>query len=300
MRWLGASDVSDGERSRKVCRPGHPFFAGAPLLMAHRGGSKLAPENTIDAFRHAVHDWGADVLEMDVRLTSDGQVVVIHDPTLDRTTNGSGAVSSTSWAEVRDLDAGHHFVDLLGQKSHRGRGVRVPLFSEVLETFPNTRVNVESKVAEAAGPLIRVIADFEAERRVLVAAEFESTRNDARGYTGPWGAARSHVAPFWITHRIPGASHWYVPKVDAFQVPEVSGPLRIVTPRFIEAAHRLNIPVHVWTIDDAADMKRLLDWGVDGIQSDRPDVLADVLSEVYGHPMVVTRIGQRTVVLPGD
>ena len=280
-----------GERPRfsRSVRPGHPYFAGAPLLMAHRGGSKLAPENTIEAFRRAVDDWGADVLEMDVRLTVDGRVVVIHDATLDRTTSGTGAVAETTWGQVRELDAGFRFVNLNGERSHRDRGIGVPLFEEVLEAFPDVRVNVESKVAEAAGPLTQIIADFRAEHRVLVAAEFEPTRRGARGYPGPWGAARRHVLPFWMLHRIPLGNLGYVPKVDAFQVPEKSGLLRVVTRRFIHAAHALNVPVHVWTIDDPSDMRRLLDWGVDGIQSDRPDILADVLEEVAGRPPAPAR-----------
>ncbi|MGI9625468.1 MAG: glycerophosphodiester phosphodiesterase [Longimicrobiales bacterium] len=263
-------------------RPGHPYLAGAPLLMAHRGGSLLAPENTMAAFSQAVNDWGADVLEMDVRLTRDGRVVVIHDATVDRTTDGSGAVADMSWQELSALDAGFHFSDLRGRLSCRGDGVRVPLFEEVLATFPKVRLNVESKVAEAAGPLIDIIAHYRAEQRVLVAAEFETTRKGARGYEGPWGASRRHVAPFWALHRVPFASRLYRPEADAFQVHERSGPFRIVTRRFVQAAHAANIPVHVWTVNDEQDMRRLLDWGVDGIQSDRPDVLADVLVQVAG------------------
>ena len=252
--------------------------------MAHRGGSRLAPENTIEAFRGAVEDWAADVLEMDVRLTSDGRVVVIHDATLDRTTDGTGAVARTPWPELRELDAGYHFVDLDGERSFRGKGVRVPLFEEVLDAFPKTRLNVESKAPEAAGPLVDLIESRGARHRVLVAAEYEPTRRDARGYRGPWGASRSHVAPFWLLFRVPLAWRWAVPRADAFQVPETTGPLRVVTPAFVAAAHRANIPVHVWTVDDPDDMRRLLDWGVDGIQTDRPDVLARVLTEVAGRP----------------
>ena len=266
-------------------------MAGAPLLMAHRGGSLLAPENTIAAFRPAVDEWGADVLEMDVRLSADGRVVVIHDATVDRTTDGSGAVAHHTWEQLAELDAGYRFVDLDGEPSFRGRGVRIPLLEEVFESFPETRLNVESKVPEAAAPLAELIVRFGAQDRVLVAAEFEPTRRGAVGYTGPWGASRSHVAPFWLLHRVPVLRYLYRPTCDAFQVPETSGPLRIVTPRFIEAAHALNIPVHVWTVDDPVDMKRLLAWGVDGIQSDRPDLLADVLSQVAGRPPAPARRG---------
>ncbi len=239
------------------------------------------------AFRRAIEDWDADMLEMDVHLTADGQVVVLHDETVDRTTDGTGAVRGMPWDAVRRLDAGHRFRDSAGEFPYRGRGVRIPLFDEVLRDLPHMRIMVEPKVAEAAGPLVEVIRARDAEHRVLIGALFEPTRVDARGYGGPWGASRNQVMPFWLWHRIPG--RWYVPAVDAFQIPEEWGRHRVVTPAFVRAAHRANIPVHVWTVDDPDDMRRLLDWGVDGIQTDRPDLLADVLTEVAGRPPAPAR-----------
>lgn len=270
-------------------RPGHAFLGGAPLLMAHRGGSRLAPENTMAAFRQALVDWDADVLEMDVRLTADERLVVIHDETVDRTTDGTGSIRRMTWEEVRRLDAGFRFRDLNGDATFRGRDARIPLFDEVLNTFPHTRIIVEPKAAEAARPLVEAIRHREAEHRVLIGAEFEATRTGARGHTGPWGASRTQVRRFWILHRIPVAGRWYVPRADAFQVPEFSGRLRVVTPALVRAAHAANIAVHVWTVDDPDDMRRLLDWGVDGIQTDRPDLLADVLTDVAGRPPAPAR-----------
>ena len=240
------------------------------------------------AFRRAIEDWDADMLEMDVHLTADGQVVVLHDETVDRTTDGTGAVRGMPWDAVRRLDAGYRFRDSAGEFPYRGRGVRIPLFDEVLRDLPHMRIMVEPKVAEAAGPLVEVIRARDAEHRVLIGALFEPTRVDARGYGGPWGASRNQVLPFWLWHRIPG--RWYVPAVDAFQIPEEWGRHRVVTPAFVRAAHRANIPVHVWTVDDPDDMRRLLDWGVDGIQTDRPDLLADVLTEVAGRPPAPARV----------
>lgn len=271
-------------------RPGHPFLGGAPVLVAHRGGAGLAPENTMLAFRQALDEWDADMLEMDVRLTADGQVVVLHDETVDRTTEGTGPVREMAWDEVRQLDAGHRFRDSAGESPYRGQGVRIPLFDEVLRELPHMRIMVEPKSAESAGPLVEVIRARGAEHRVLIGAEYERTRDAARGYGGPWGASRSQVKPFWLLHRIPLVGRWYVPAVDAFQVPERSGPYRVVTPAFVRAAHRANIPVHVWTVDDPADMRRLLEWGVDGIQTDRPDLLADVLAEVAARPPPPARL----------
>jgi glycerophosphoryl diester phosphodiesterase len=264
-------------------RPGSPYLAGAPMLVAHRGGAKLAPENTLDAFRSAVDDWGADMLEMDVRLTADGHVVVIHDETVDRTTDGTGPVAGLDLDRIRALDAGHRFLDLNGMPSFRGRGVRVPTFEEVLEACPGVRINVEAKDARVARPLVEIVRRRGEQHRVLVAAEHERNRRDVRGYAGPWGASRRDCRLFWIAHRLPLGRVW-TPDVDVIQVPELWKGRRLVTPRFVREAHRRNIPVHVWTVDDPEDMRRLLSWGVDAIQTDRPDLLSDVLEDVAGRP----------------
>lgn len=264
-------------------RPGRTYLAGAPLLVAHRGGSRLAPENTLEAFRDAVERWRADMLEMDVRLTRDGEVVVIHDETVDRTTDGTGPVGSFTLGELQRLDAGFRFVDVRGEASFRGRGVRIPRFEDVLLALPRVRMNVEAKEPQVAAPLVEIVRRHGAEARVLVAAEHERCRDAVRGYPGPWGASRTQVFWFWLLHRLPGGGP-YTPAADILQIPEVWKGLRIVTPAFVREAHRRNLPVQVWTVDDPADMRRLLALGVDGIQSDRPDLLARVLVEVVGRP----------------
>ena len=236
------------------------------------------------AFELAVERWGVDILETDAHLTSDGEVVLIHDPTVDRTCDGGGAIASMTYPQVEALDAGFHFRDLKGDTPYRGRSVRVPTLDQVLEAFPDTRVNVETKSAAVAGPLLEVIRRHNAAHRVLVAAEVEAWRRDARGYRGPWGASRRDIARFWC------ASHARMvgrmaPEFDVLQVPESWYGLPVVTPRFVAEAHRLNVAVHVWVVDDEHDMRRLLEWGVDGIQTDRPDVLAGVLADATGRPM---------------
>jgi glycerophosphoryl diester phosphodiesterase len=253
------------------------------MLVAHRGGALLAPENTLAAFWLAVERWWADMLEMDARLTKDGHVVVIHDDTVDRTTDGSGPVSRLTLAEIRALDAGYRFVDLSGACSFRGRGVVVPTLEEVLVELPGVRITVECKEPQVAAPLADLVTRMGAEDRVVIAAETEAARRGAVGYRGPWGVSLRQGLLFWALHRLPGGSP-YTPAADVFQVPERWRGLTVVTPRFVEAAHRLNLPVHVWTVNDPADMRRLLGWGVDGIQTDRPDLLARLLTEVAGRP----------------
>lgn len=264
-------------------RPGRPYLAGAPILVAHRGGAGLAPENTLAAFRSAIDDWGADMLELDVHLTADGHVVVIHDPTVDRTTDGSGPVAGHTLEELQALDAGYRFLDRAGSPSFRGRGVMIPTLEEVLERCPSIWVNVEVKVPAAAGPAVELLRRRGDQHRVLIAAEREESRRGARGYEGPWGASRRDCMTFWLCHRIPGAG-LYTPPADVLQIPEFWKGMRVLTPRLVEEAHRRNIPVHVWTVDDPGDMRRMLSWGVDAIQTDRPDLLSEVLVEVAGRP----------------
>ncbi|MDT8341500.1 MAG: glycerophosphodiester phosphodiesterase [Longimicrobiales bacterium] len=265
-------------------RPGHPYLAGPPLLVAHRGGAGVAPENTLPAFRNALERYGSDMLELDVHLSADGEVVVIHDDTVDRTTDGTGAVAAMSLSQLREFDAGHRFRDPEGTPGFRGQGVRIPLFREVLEAFPGARLNVECKCARVAGPLVALIRRHGAEHRVLLAAAEESNRRAVRGYRGPWGASRAQLRRFYLLHRLPGG-HLYTPAADTLQIPEWWRGRRILTPRFLREAHRRNLPVQVWTVDDADDMTRLLRMGVDGIQTDRPDRLAQVLHRETGRPL---------------
>ena len=236
------------------------------------------------AFERAVRWWGADMLELDVRLSKDGHVMVIHDETVDRTTDGTGRVVDLTRDELQRLDAGARFLDLEGRPTFRASGVTIPTFRELVRALPGMRLNVEAKEARVAGPLVREIRELGVQHRVLVAAEFEKNRDGVRDYEGPWGASRHHVFWFWACHRLPGGGP-YTPDADILQVPERHSGLTIVTPRFLDAAHARNLPVQVWTVDDPADMERLLEWGVDGIQTDRPDLLAEVMTRTLGRPV---------------
>jgi len=235
------------------------------------------------AFENAVVRWGADMLEMDVRLTRDGEVAVIHDDTVDRTTNGTGAVADMTLLELQALDAGYRFVDEDGRNTYRGRGVTIPRFEDVLLAFPRTRMNVETKDGDSAQDLVNIISRHGAQDRVLVAAEFEKNRVTVQGYPGPWGASRTDIIRFMLATYTPWGRREPL-LCDALQVPESFKGIPILTSRFIEEAHRRNIPIHVWTIDDEGDMRRLLAMGVDGVQTDRPDRLARVLTEMFGRP----------------
>ena len=272
-------------RLRAVARPGSPYLAGAPLLIAHRGGSAFAPENTLLAFRQAVEWWRADILELDVQPTADGEVVVIHDPTLDRTTSASGAVARLPLAKVQAADAGHHFTADGGRSfPHRGTGVTVPTLAEVLRELPGVRVNVEIKDGRAQERVWEVVHAERATGRVLIAAGNGRNRARFASYPGPVSASGAQLRAFYVAHRL-GLARRVRPPVDAFQMPERYGGRRVLSPRLVAEAHALNVAVHVWTVDETADMRRLLEWGVDGIVTDRPDRLAAELHRRVGRPL---------------
>lgn len=259
-------------------RPRPPVLQGAPLLIAHRGGSALAPENTLTAFRQAAERWPVDMIELDVRATSDGHCVVIHDPTVDRTTDGTGPVHAMSLAQLRELDAGARFRDADGEPSFRGRGVTVPTLEEVLEALPGMRFTVELKEAAAQEPFFETVRRHGARDRIIAAGMHDRFRTLFHTWDGAVSGSMEVVQRFYVAHRLHMA-RFFALRADVVQVPEVHGRLRIVTPRFVRDLHRAGVDIHIWTVDEEADMRRLLDWGVDGIVTDRPDRLAQILAE---------------------
>lgn len=240
-----------------------------PIVYAHRGGGGLAPENTLAAFDNGL-SLGADGIELDVHLTRDGVAVVIHDPTLDRTTDGTGAVAAFDAAGLEVFDAGYRFT-ANGGHPWRGRGCRVPRLRDVLARVA-CPVLIELKTPEPA--LAAVVADdvraTGADSRVLIGS-FHAAALDAIRTRAPHlrrGADREAIL---ANGRPP---HGPLPAADfhSFQVPEVFSDERIVTPEFVRRAHARGADVIVWTVDREEDIRRLLDWGVDGLITDRPDV----------------------------
>ena len=252
-----------------------------PVNLAHRGASALAPENTIEAFRLAV-EAGAGGLELDVHMTRDRQIVVIHDATVDRTTNGSGAVSEMTLDELRGFDAGHNFSPDGGPtRPYRGRGVRVPTFGEVLEEFPGVPVNIEIKASTPGieEMVLRVLREADALGRALVVSTPHAIVKRFRKVSGghvSTGASRWEIGVFYFASRLL-LGRLIRPAYDALQVPPRHRGIPVVTPRFIRAAHARGVRVDAWTINQADEMRRLLDLGVDVIMTDRPGTLAEVL-----------------------
>jgi glycerophosphoryl diester phosphodiesterase len=263
----------------------HPALQGGPLLIAHRGGSGLMPENTLAAFLEAAERWNADMIELDVRASKDGHCVVIHDATVDRTTNGTGEVAELTLAELQDLDAGYRFTRDGGRTFPlRGQGVCIPTIDEVFAALPGMRITVESKTADAQLPLFRAIEQYEATQRVVAAGERDAFRTMFNTYAGPKSASLEEAMPFFLMHRVFMARFGSVP-ADVVQTCEIYRGRRILTPRLVRDFHSRGVLVHVWTVNEEADMERLLDWGVDGLVTDRPDRLAAILHRRFQRPL---------------
>jgi glycerophosphoryl diester phosphodiesterase len=243
-------------------------------VYAHRGGAALRPENTLAAFEHGL-SLGADGLEFDVHLSRDGVVVVHHDDTLDRTTNGTGAIGARTAAELGGIDAGYRFTD--GSPSgypFRGRGFAIPTLRQVLERFPGIPliIEIKSSRADLARKTIDELRAARAIGQVALGSFYYRALRAVRAYEPAvaTGAAQEEIR--WALYR--SWIGWPVrrPSYTEFQVPERSGRTTIVTPQFIEHAHRARLPVKVWTVNERADIDRLLGWGADAIISDRPDL----------------------------
>jgi glycerophosphoryl diester phosphodiesterase len=254
-----------------------------PLVYAHRGGAALRPENTIAAFDHGL-SLGADGLEFDVHLSSDGVVVVHHDETLERTTNGRGRVAAHTAAALAALDAGCRFRSADGSRPFQGTGCAIPQLRDVLRRYPAIRLIIELKSADPqlARRTVDEVRAAGAIDRVALGSFYTSALRAVRAYEPriATGAAREETR--WALYR--SWISWPLRNTAfrEFQVPECSGRTTIVTPAFIAYAHRAGLPVKVWTVDERRDIDRLLDWGADAIISDRPDVAVAAVEARYG------------------
>lgn len=230
-----------------------------PIAFAHRGGASEVPENTMAAFDHAV-GLGYRYLETDVHVTADGMLVAFHDHLLDRMTDRSGVISALPWAEIRQARVG-------------GTDQAIPLLDDILGTWPGVRVNIDPKHDASVAPLVDVLRRTQSFDRVCVAAFSDRRLARFRRLTGDQvctGMGPGEIAGLRLAGVAAGGA-------GCVQVPVNFGRIPVVDRRFVTAAHRRGLAVHVWTIDDPAEMARLLDLGVDGIMSDRPAVLKDVM-----------------------
>lgn len=262
----------------------HRALRGAPIAFAHRGFTPPAPgraphawENSLQGFRAATA-LGIRHIETDCHLTADGVVVLLHDPDLARTTGSALSAGTSTWAELSAVVGAD--------------GCTVPRLDDVLASLPDTVLNIDCKDPRAVAPLARTVREAGAEDRVVVAA-FDGRRSAAVQRLAP-GVARSLGMAGTAAARLAAAVTTVAPAparsllrrvavdADALQVPEHHGRLRVLTPRLVDLAHDVGLQVHVWTVDEPRDMHRLLDLGVDGLISDRVDLLVGVLRDRAG------------------
>ena len=247
------------------------FATGAFRPYAHRGGGRESPENSLAAFRHATA-LGFRHLETDIRPTRDGVAVVHHDARLERTTDGRGLVRDRTWQEMRSV---------------RLNDGTTPLrLEELLEEFPDAHVTVDAKEAGSVVALADAVRRSTASDRVCVSSFSARRLIRARRLLPPGTESSAHPWEVFALRASPSRAAWPLPRAHRVQVPLHAFGFAIVEPGFVARAHRAGIAVDVWTVDDAAEMHRLLDLGVDGIMTDSPSVLRAVLeSRAQWHPV---------------
>ena len=267
----------------------HAYFEKkeAPLVIAHRGGRALAPENTLAAFRNAA-GLGVDVLEYDVHITADGHLVVIHDDTVDRTTNGSGKVNEMTLDEIKALDAGYHFEDKDGAFTYRGTGVQIPTVEEVFAEFGDKKHLIELKDSNKPsmyGALIdemwNKIQDYDMKENVLIAS-FDHDINlrfeTVSGGEVAIGAGEEETRQFVTMHKA-FLNALYRPRASAFQLPTEQEGFNLADWKLIRGANNRGMHVYYWTINEEETMRELIDLGADGIMTDDPSLLLEVMSK---------------------
>lgn len=263
MRRSGRSDPGSFPY---LDNPGGSPLRGQPLALSHRGFAPHGDENTLAAFQRSV-DLGFRYLEVDVRASSDGVVMVFHDETLDRVTDAVGPIAERTARDLGELSVAH--------------GGGIPTLESVLLRWPDLRLNIDVKSDDCIHPFAELVNRLAAHHRVLVAS-FSDRRRRAvlrlldRPTASSAGmlvnALMKLLAPLGLAGRVARSAG-----VQALQVPETYRGFRVVTDRFLRACHSADLQVHVWTVNDPADMDRLLDLGVDGLVSDAADVLAERL-----------------------
>ncbi|MFJ7404725.1 MULTISPECIES: glycerophosphodiester phosphodiesterase [unclassified Lysinibacillus] len=281
--WAGSKAISkpqqrEGKQALQFDRP---------IILAHRGGAHLEPEHTMLAFEKSAQ-LGVDGFEIDIRLTKDEEIIVYHDATVERTTDGYGSVSEMTLAEINALNHGYQFEDLAGEFPYRNKKVDVVTLRELLESYPNMLINIDIKDAPDTyegslmpSKLWRLIEELEAENHVVVTSFYGEQIDRFNLYAQnqvALGAGESDVRKAFASFSSQ-FGHLYHPKVDVFQIPPKSGVVSLDSPKFIQFLNNLNIPVHYWTINDSVTMKKLINNGAKGIITDRPDIAVELLQE---------------------
>jgi glycerophosphoryl diester phosphodiesterase len=254
------------------------FQAPTPRVFAHRGASGYYPENTISAFR-AASELGAQYIELDIHMTRDGAVVVLHDDDLDRIAGRHGVVAEMTLSEVKAVDAGYNFSTDGVAFPFRAKGLQVPTLGEVLNAFPSIRFIIEIKqtAPSLVAAMLEIVAQSGMSRRVLIASEHQAPLDEARRLAPgiPTNLSAREVGAFFQS--IPPDAPSYVPLGAALEIPPEHLSWKLVTPESVAAAHRIGVEVHVWTVNEEGQMREMIALGVDGIFTDYPERLLGLL-----------------------
>ncbi len=250
------------------------------ILLGHRGTCIMAPENTIPAFDFALRH-GAHALETDVRLSRDGHLIVTHDDTLDRTTNGRGLIIEHTLAALQTLDAGfHHTID--DRQPFRGQGICLITLGQMLERYPQIPINIDIKddLPEAAEAIFAVLQEHEALDRIVLASFHDRMLSVVRrkNIGALTSAGVSDMKAMMLCHLMRRHKH-FAPEPDFYQIPPWHKGIPLASAGFIRSIHRCGRRVHYWTINNPAQAARLLRRGADGIVSDRADLMAPLFHE---------------------
>ncbi len=274
FRWYGI---------RRVAWPGEEEVdllsgSGLPLIIAHRGGAGLGPENTLSACQKSCQ-LGVDMLELDVRLTADGKLVTHHDATIDRMSDGCGPVAEKTADELRKYDFSTGFFD-----EEREEEEKIALLDEIMAEFKGARFTLEIKDEgyrgkEAVDELMDLLSRHDNRQNVIVGSFHDEVLDYlSRNYPGQvaYSASQLEVGKFVILNllRLGGL---YGGDISALQLPTSFRGINLVRKRLIKAAHSMDIAVHYWTVNSPEKMERLIELGVDGIITDRPDILIELL-----------------------
>lgn len=270
-------------------RPKHAFFKedDQTLVIAHRGGRAHAPENTLPAFARSV-ELGVDVLELDVHLTKDEEIVVLHDATVDRTTDGSGHINELTYAEVEVLDAGYYYQDEAGDYTYRDQGVHIPRLEEVFDQFPAQRYFIELKdtTAPVLQPMLiqkvwELIQQYQMEDQVVIGSFDHDLIEDFQQISGGQVAigAGEQAARSFVKGHLAYLNGWTTINADSLQLPLEKEGHDLTHNNLLRGVLKQNIALYYWTINDPATMHSLLDKEVDGIMTDHPALLLEIIAE---------------------
>lgn len=264
--------------------------------IAHRGASRQFPENTIESFKRAIDIFPKTMFELDIHLTKDNQIVVFHDHTLERTTNGRAPINSKTYDELKELDAGYNITFDKGKSfPFRSKDFRIPLLKEVLERFPETSIIIEVKdnLPECDEILVNIIRDACAEKRVIIGSFHDKSLKRIRKFAPEiaTNCGKRETLYFLMMLKF-HLINFYKSSADILMLPEIFQRndaleinkkkfrnFRIISKKLIMSSHKMRMPVYAWTINKKDDMIRLINWGIDGIISDYPDRLLEVVKK---------------------